>query len=73
MVYLAEQGLGEKPTLDIACQELLSHAISRVNECQLDCTESKNFLKMCELKQEVANNRVAKLQNQLKGAIRASR
>ena len=29
MVYLAEQGLGEKSTLDTACQEMLSHAASR--------------------------------------------
>lgn len=28
MVYLAEQGLGEKSTLDTACQEMLSHAAS---------------------------------------------
>ena len=28
MVYLAEQGLGEKSNLDTACQELLSHAAS---------------------------------------------
>lgn len=29
MVYLAEQGLGEKSTLDTACQEMLSHAASK--------------------------------------------
>lgn len=28
MVQLAEQGLGEKSTLDTACQEMLSHAAS---------------------------------------------
>ncbi|XP_055913147.1 guanine nucleotide exchange factor rei-2 isoform X2 [Eupeodes corollae] len=73
MVYLAEQGLGEKSTLDTACQEMLSHAAGRVNQSQVECTETRNILKMCELKQEVANNRVAKLQSQLKGAIKASR
>lgn len=31
MVYLAEQGLGEKATLDTACQEMLSHATSKAN------------------------------------------
>lgn len=30
MVYLAEQGLGEKSTLDTACQEMLSHAASKL-------------------------------------------
>uniref|UniRef100_A0A336MXU6 CSON008152 protein n=1 Tax=Culicoides sonorensis TaxID=179676 RepID=A0A336MXU6_CULSO len=73
MVNLAEQGLGEKNTLDVACQEMLSHATSRVNESQSECTDARNNLKMCELKQEVANTRVNKLQAQLKGAIRASR
>lgn len=73
MVYLAEQGLGEKSTLDTACQEMLSHAASRVNESQLDCTDTKNAMKICDLKQEVANNRVSKLQSQLKSAIKASR
>lgn len=73
MVYLAEQGLGEKSTLDTACQEMLSHAASRVNESQLECTDTKNVMKICDLKQEVANNRVAKLQSQLKSAIKASR
>lgn len=95
MVNLAEQGLGEKNTLDVACQEMLSHAskktkcdfkfffnillfnifksASRVNESQSECTEARNNLKMCELKQDVANTRVTKLQTQLKGAIRASR
>ncbi|XP_063710158.1 SH3 domain-binding protein 5-like isoform X2 [Culicoides brevitarsis] len=73
MVNLAEQGLGEKNTLDVACQEMLSHATSRVNESQAECTEARNNLKMCELKQDVANTRVTKLQTQLKGAIRASR
>ncbi|XP_055844798.1 guanine nucleotide exchange factor rei-2 isoform X2 [Episyrphus balteatus] len=73
MVYLAEQGLGEKSTLDTACQEMLSHAAGRVNQSQVECTETRNILKMCELKQEVANNRVAKLQSQLKAAIKASR
>ncbi|XP_055710926.1 SH3 domain-binding protein 5 isoform X2 [Phlebotomus papatasi] len=73
MVYLAEQGLGEKSTLDTACQEMLSHAASRVNQSQLECTDTRNVLKICELKQEVANNRVAKLQAQLKSAIRSSR
>uniref|UniRef100_A0A1L8DLY8 Putative btk-associated sh3-domain binding protein sab n=1 Tax=Nyssomyia neivai TaxID=330878 RepID=A0A1L8DLY8_9DIPT len=72
MVYLAEQGLGEKSTLDTACQEMLSHAASRVNQSQLECTDTRNILKICELKQEVANNRVAKLQAQLKSAIRSS-
>ncbi|GAB0094561.1 uncharacterized protein DMENIID0001_098780 [Sergentomyia squamirostris] len=72
MVYLAEQGLGEKSTLDTACQEMLSHAASRVNQSQLECTDTRNILKICELKQEVANNRVAKLQVQLKSAIRSS-
>jgi len=36
MVYLAEQGLGEKSTLDTACQEMLSHAASKVNQSQLE-------------------------------------
>lgn len=73
MVYLAEQGLGEKSTLDMACQEMLSHGASRVNQSQIECAETRNLLKICELKQEVANNRVAKLQSQLKSAIRSSR
>lgn len=73
MVYLAEQGLGEKSSLDMACQEMLNHAASRVNQSQTECTETRNALKICELKQEVASNRVAKLQSQLKGAIRSSR
>lgn len=96
MVYLAEQGLGEKSTLDTACQEMLSHAASeldmrrrwtnvtriynvlmtfagRVNESQLEFSETKNSMKLCELKQEVANMRVNKLQSQLKSAIKASR
>ncbi|XP_052872025.1 uncharacterized protein LOC128277552 [Anopheles cruzii] len=72
MVYLAEQGLGEKSTLDTACQEMLTHATTRVNESQNDCTEMRNILKISELKLEVANNRVCKLHSQLKGAIRAS-
>uniref|UniRef100_A0A336MWA7 CSON008152 protein n=1 Tax=Culicoides sonorensis TaxID=179676 RepID=A0A336MWA7_CULSO len=58
---------------NVACQEMLSHATSRVNESQSECTDARNNLKMCELKQEVANTRVNKLQAQLKGAIRASR
>ncbi|XP_036319578.1 SH3 domain-binding protein 5-like isoform X1 [Rhagoletis pomonella] len=73
MVYLAEQGLGEKATLDTACQEMLSHATTRVNQSQVDVTDARNTLKMCQLKLEVANNRVGKLQGQLKQAIRASR
>ncbi|XP_050099459.1 uncharacterized protein LOC126579850 isoform X2 [Anopheles aquasalis] len=73
MVYLAEQGLGEKSTLDTACQEMLTHATTRVNESQNECTEMRNVLKISELKLEVANNRVCKLHSQLKGAIRASR
>jgi hypothetical protein len=73
MVYLAEQGLGEKSTLDMACQEMLSHATTRVNQCTNECTEVKNNLKISELKLEVAQNRVLKLQNQLKSAIKASR
>ncbi|XP_002023514.2 uncharacterized protein LOC6598391 isoform X1 [Drosophila persimilis] len=73
MVYLAEQGLGEKSTLDTACQEMLSHAASKVNQSQLEVTDTRNALKMCQLKLEVANNRVNKLQGQLKQALRASR
>lgn len=73
MVFLAEQGLGEKPSLDMACQEMLNHAAARVNQSQTECSETRNALKICELKQEVANNRVAKLQSQLKAAIRSSR
>ncbi|XP_037937562.1 uncharacterized protein LOC119671116 isoform X6 [Teleopsis dalmanni] len=73
MVYLAEQGLGEKSTLDTACQEMLSHAASKVNQSQLEVTETRNSLKMCQLKLDVANNRVGKLQGQLKQAIKASR
>lgn len=73
MVFLAEQGLGEKSTLDMACQEMLSHAASRVNQSQTECAETRNVLKICELKQEVANNRVNKLQSSLKSAIRSSR
>lgn len=73
MVALAEQGLGEQSTLDTACQEMLSHAAGRVNAAQLECTETRNALRMCELKQEVARARCAKLQVQLKGAIKASR
>ncbi|KAL1399886.1 hypothetical protein pipiens_007873 [Culex pipiens pipiens] len=72
MVYLAEQGLGEKSTLDTACQEMLTHATTRVNESQNECTEMRNVLRISELKLEVANNRVAKLHSQLRGAIRAS-
>uniref|UniRef100_A0A1B0AXP5 SH3 domain-binding protein 5 n=1 Tax=Glossina palpalis gambiensis TaxID=67801 RepID=A0A1B0AXP5_9MUSC len=72
MVYLAEQGLGEKSTLDTACQEMLSHAASKVNQSQLEVTDARNSLKMCQLKLEVANNRVAKLQGQLKQAIKTS-
>ncbi|XP_037047589.1 SH3 domain-binding protein 5 isoform X2 [Bradysia coprophila] len=73
MVMLAEQGLGEQSTLDTACQEMLSHAASRVNQSQIECIESRNVLKICELKQDVANSRVAKLQSQLKSSIKASR
>ncbi|XP_018792328.1 PREDICTED: SH3 domain-binding protein 5-like isoform X2 [Bactrocera latifrons] len=73
MVYLAEQGLGEKATLDTACQEMLSHATTKVNQSQVEVTDARNTLKMCQLKLEVANNRVGKLQGQLKQAIRASR
>ncbi|XP_023171932.1 SH3 domain-binding protein 5 isoform X2 [Drosophila hydei] len=73
MVYLAEQGLGEKSTLDTACQEMLSHAASKVNQSQLEVTDTRNALKMCQLKLEVANNRVGKLQGQLKQALRSSR
>ncbi|XP_017852094.1 SH3 domain-binding protein 5 isoform X2 [Drosophila busckii] len=73
MVYLAEQGLGEKSTLDTACQEMLSHAASKVNQSQLEVSDTRNALKMCQLKLEVANNRVGKLQGQLKQALRASR
>ncbi|XP_073828980.1 uncharacterized protein isoform X1 [Musca autumnalis] len=72
MVYLAEQGLGEKSTLDTACQEMLSHAASKVNQSQLEVTDARNSLKMCQLKLEVANNRVGKLQGQLRQAIKAS-
>ncbi|KAJ6638238.1 SH3 domain-binding protein 5-like, partial [Pseudolycoriella hygida] len=73
MVHLAEQGLGEQSTLDTACQEMLSHAASRVNQSQIEFIEARNVLKICELKQDVANNRVTKLQSQLKSAIKASR
>ncbi|XP_053692736.1 SH3 domain-binding protein 5 [Sabethes cyaneus] len=72
MVFLAEQGLGEKSTLDTACQEMLTHATTRVNESQNECTEMRNLLRISELKLDVANNRVSKLHSQLKGAIRAS-
>lgn len=73
MVFIAEQGLGEKSTLDSACQEMLSHATSRVNDTQLECQETRNLFRICELKQEVANSKAAKLQAQLKSAIKASR
>lgn len=73
MVYLAELGLGEKAVLDTAYQEMLSHATTRVNQCTNECTEVKNNLKILELKLEVSNNRVLKLQNQLKSAIKVSR
>lgn len=73
MVFLAEQGLGEKSTLDTACQEMLTHAAGRVNESQIECIETRNMLKICQLKHEVANTRVNKLQSQLKSAIKASR
>lgn len=73
MVFLAEQGMGETSTLDTACQEMLSHAASKVNQSQLDMTNARNSLKMCQLKLEVATNRVNKLQSQLKQAIKASR
>lgn len=73
MVFLAEQGLGEKSTLDSACQEMLSHATSRVNDTQLECQDTRNLFRICELKQEVANSRAAKLQAQLKSSIKASR
>lgn len=73
MVFLAEQGLGEKSTLDTACQEMLSHAASRVNQSQIECVETRNVLKICQLKHEVANNRVNKLHSQYKAAIKASR
>ncbi|XP_067639557.1 uncharacterized protein [Eurosta solidaginis] len=72
MVYLAEQGLGEKATLDTACQEMLSHATTKVNQSQVEVTDARNTLKMCQLKLEVATNRVGKLQGQLRQAIRAS-
>lgn len=45
----------------------------RVNESQVAFSDTKNTMKICELKQEVANVRVAKLQSQLKSAIKASR
>lgn len=47
--------------------------IGRVNQSQIECIEARNVLKICELKQDVANNRVTKLQSQLKSAIKASR
>lgn len=72
MVNLAEHGL-EQSTLDAACQEMLSHATSRVHETQIDCTNKQNNLRICLLKKDVANNRVSRLQQQLKSAIKASR
>lgn len=47
--------------------------IGRVNQSQIECIEARNVLKICELKQDVANSRVTKLQSQLKSAIKASR
>lgn len=51
----------------------LTILIGRVNQSQIECIEARNVLKICELKQDVANNRVTKLQSQLKSAIKASR
>lgn len=51
----------------------LTMIAGRVNESQVAFTDTKNTMKICELKQEVANVRVAKLQSQLKSAIKASR
>lgn len=48
-------------------------ATAKVNQSQVEVTDARNTLKMCQLKLEVANNRVGKLQGQLKQAIRASR
>lgn len=45
----------------------------KVNQSQLEVTDARNSLKMCQLKLEVANNRVGKLQGQLRQAIKASR
>lgn len=72
MVFLAEQGLGKKPILDTACQEMLSHATSRVNETQQHCAEMERALKICEVKQRMACNKVADLQTQLKSVIKLS-
>lgn len=44
-----------------------------MNQSQIECIEARNVLKICELKQDVANSRVTKLQSQLKSAIKASR
>lgn len=52
---------------------MLAHATTRVNETQMEHSDARNSLKMNELKQDIANTRVSKLQSQLKGAIRASR
>lgn len=73
MVFLADQGLGKKPVLDAACQEMLSHATSRVNETQMHCAEMERSLKICQLKQKVAKTKVADLQAQLKTVIKLSR
>ncbi|CRL00733.1 CLUMA_CG013989, isoform A [Clunio marinus] len=77
MVYLAEQSVTQNAQeacgLDIALQEMISHATSRVNQYTDECNRMQNRLRVTELKCEMTNLQSSKLQTQLKSFIKASR
>lgn len=93
MLLQNSQGMGG---LDIALQEMISHATSRVNQYTDECNKYvenlatinchlqsltifikiyrvQNRMRITELKHEMANMHVTKLQSQLKASIKVSR
>ncbi|KAG5674273.1 hypothetical protein PVAND_004253 [Polypedilum vanderplanki] len=78
MVYLAEQSVvqgkaSSSKKLDIALQEMISHATSRVNQYTDECNKVQNRMRIIEIKIQMASIHVSKLQSTLKTYIKVSR
>ena len=72
MVSLAEQGIGNQ-VLDHAWQEMLNHAIQRVNETDSDRELAEKEFRFATLRHEAASVRVKNLQRDLKRSLIKSR
>lgn len=72
-VYLAEQGLGGKCTLDPAWQEMLNHATQRVNEAET--ARAQAGAQHCRAGKRLEETSVIaqKLQRELRKSIAKSR